>query len=178
MGDSFFRGRIALGFIVVFFISGLWHGAALTFVVWGLLHGVALVVHHRYDEAYRGLCRKDRAWVKRRKSLPYKLAAWGATQLFFFLTLIPFRSASLGDAWAYTRGLFAGSDEPLPSPGMMTLLAIAVLLGLHALELVPRAKTIFGALPAPLRGVAYGLVIVFLLLAMPIGAGAFIYAQF
>ena len=25
-----------------FFVSGLWHGAALTFVVWGLLHGAAI----------------------------------------------------------------------------------------------------------------------------------------
>jgi D-alanyl-lipoteichoic acid acyltransferase DltB (MBOAT superfamily) len=27
---------------ITFFVSGLWHGAALTFVVWGLLHGAAI----------------------------------------------------------------------------------------------------------------------------------------
>ncbi len=179
MGDSFLRGRLDLGFIVVFLLSGVWHGAAGTFVLWGLLHGLGLVVHRRYDVMYRGLCRKDRVWVKRRKSRPYKLAGWVATQLFFFLTLIPFRSASLGDAWSYTKGLFSGGGEPFVRPGMIPMLAIAVLVGLHLLEAFgERVKTAFLALPAPVRGVCYGLVIVFLMLGMPIGAGAFIYAQF
>lgn len=37
--------RWALNMIIVFLISGLWHGAAWNFVVWGGLAGVALVVH-------------------------------------------------------------------------------------------------------------------------------------
>ena len=31
--------------LVVWFLVGLWHGAAWTFVIWGLLHGTYLVVH-------------------------------------------------------------------------------------------------------------------------------------
>ncbi|MPM20575.1 hypothetical protein SDC9_67006 [bioreactor metagenome] len=31
-----------LAVFITFFVSGLWHGAALTFVVWGLLHGAAI----------------------------------------------------------------------------------------------------------------------------------------
>jgi alginate O-acetyltransferase complex protein AlgI len=31
--------------IIVWFLVGLWHGAAWTFIIWGLLHGVYLVVH-------------------------------------------------------------------------------------------------------------------------------------
>ena len=75
-GRGFMRDRMALGFVVVFLVSGLWHGAAFTFLLWGLLHGLWLALHHRYDEAYRSLCRKDRAWVKRRKSTAYALAGW------------------------------------------------------------------------------------------------------
>ena len=37
--------RWALNMIIVFLISGLWHGAAWNFVIWGGLAGVALVVH-------------------------------------------------------------------------------------------------------------------------------------
>jgi len=33
-----------LNILLVFFISGLWHGAAYTFVAWGLLHGLCIVV--------------------------------------------------------------------------------------------------------------------------------------
>lgn len=37
--------RWALNMIIVFLISGLWHGAAWNFVIWGGLAGVALVIH-------------------------------------------------------------------------------------------------------------------------------------
>ena len=37
---------------------------------------------------------------------------------------------------------------------------------------------LFLRLPAPVRGVAYGLAIVMILLFAPVAAGSFIYAQF
>lgn len=40
--------------MIVFLVSGIWHGANWTFILWGLLHGAALVVykmiHTRYDK--------------------------------------------------------------------------------------------------------------------------------
>jgi alginate O-acetyltransferase complex protein AlgI len=39
------RAQTLRNLVVVMFLGGLWHGAALTFVVWGLLHGLFLVVH-------------------------------------------------------------------------------------------------------------------------------------
>jgi alginate O-acetyltransferase complex protein AlgI len=35
--------RLCINYLVVFIISGLWHGAAWTFIVWGALHGFYLV---------------------------------------------------------------------------------------------------------------------------------------
>jgi hypothetical protein len=68
------------------------------------------------------------------------------------------------------------------SRGGLLLLALCLLLvgAYHLLSLRPfsRAWDAFLALPAPVRGVAYGLVIVFLLLLAPVGSGTFIYAQF
>ena len=37
-------GRRYCNILVVFAVSGLWHGAALSFVVWGLLNGLYQVV--------------------------------------------------------------------------------------------------------------------------------------
>lgn len=135
-GRSWFRGRTGAGFLVVFLVSGLWHGATWTFVLWGLAHGVALAGHHAYDQWYKGRCRKDRRWVTARKSRPYALASWFVTQLFF--------------------------------------------VGYHLLEVGPGPvwKARFLALPAPLRGVAYGLALAFLFIYVPLGASTFIYAQF
>ncbi|MCF0186609.1 MAG: MBOAT family protein [Bacteroidaceae bacterium] len=37
--------RTCLNTMIVFALSGLWHGAGWTFVVWGVMHGVALCFH-------------------------------------------------------------------------------------------------------------------------------------
>ena len=36
--------RWAINVMIVFLLSGLWHGAALTFVIWGAIHGVYQIV--------------------------------------------------------------------------------------------------------------------------------------
>lgn len=38
------KGRTYLNLYIVFFLTGLWHGASWTFVVWGLMHGTLMVV--------------------------------------------------------------------------------------------------------------------------------------
>jgi D-alanyl-lipoteichoic acid acyltransferase DltB (MBOAT superfamily) len=185
-GEGFMRGRLELGFLVVFLASGLWHGAKMTFLAWGLAHGVALVVQHRWDLFYKGLCRKDRKWVARRKSAGYGAVAWALTQLWFLVTLVPFRAPSLGETGEFLRRLVVpstGALLPSKSPDMRPLnmlVCVAFMIGYHLLEL-PRFQSLrsrFFALPAVVRGVAYGAVVVFLLMFVPISAGTFIYAQF
>ncbi|MCR5078683.1 MAG: MBOAT family protein [Bacilli bacterium] len=40
------KGRVRkyLNILIVFFISGLWHGASLHFILWGLAHGLLLII--------------------------------------------------------------------------------------------------------------------------------------
>lgn len=38
--------RWILNVLVVFLVSGIWHGAAWTFIVWGLIHGVYQIIEH------------------------------------------------------------------------------------------------------------------------------------
>lgn len=38
------RGRMYVNLLIVFFLSGLWHGAGFHFLVWGMLHGALYVV--------------------------------------------------------------------------------------------------------------------------------------
>ena len=185
-GQGFFRGRLRLGFVVVFLASGLWHGARWTFLLWGLLHGLALVVQFQWGQLYKGLCRRDRVWVARRKSTAYAAAAWTITQLFFLATLVPFRAPTLAQAGAFARALLsapAGRLLPLEAPPLRNLnllVCLAFFVGYHLLER-PRAQAVrarLWALPSPLRGAAIGLAIAYLLLFVPISSGTFIYAQF
>ena len=36
--------RMYVNFLIVFFVSGIWHGAGWQFVVWGMMHGVLYVI--------------------------------------------------------------------------------------------------------------------------------------
>lgn len=179
-GQGWLRGRFAVTMILVFLISGLWHGAAVTFLLWGLLHGVGMVVHSRWDDYYRGLCRKDRKFVALRKSAGYQLAAWFLTIGFFVLSLVPFRAPDLAVAVTIYQRLVPGHDGRMIDPSVFGVLAVLLIIGLHVLDLKPldRVRSWFFALPPVVRGVAYGLVVAALMLAVPLTPSAFIYQQF
>lgn len=40
---------------IVFLVSGLWHGAAMTFVIWGAIHGVIIVIEKAFDKERKAL---------------------------------------------------------------------------------------------------------------------------
>jgi len=180
-GGGWMRGRIALGLFLVLLLSGFWHGARWTFVLWGALHGLGLVVQHRWDVFYRGLCRKNRVWVARRRSRGYRWAAWALTQGFFLLTLVPFRLGDLSATRAFARGLFSSPGDALPDVRSLSLVLVVAFIAVYHAVAIPalsRSRFALARLPAPLRGVAYGLAVVFLAVFVPAGAGTFIYAQF
>ena len=43
--------RTYINIMIVFFVSGIWHGAGWTFIIWGLLHGVASVINRLWRKA-------------------------------------------------------------------------------------------------------------------------------
>lgn len=44
-GDRKGSKRLIVNIILVFVISGLWHGAGLTFMIWGFIHGIFIIVY-------------------------------------------------------------------------------------------------------------------------------------
>ena len=86
--------RMAINTMVVFALSGLWHGANWTFVVWGILHGLCVV----WD-------RLKPAFMNRDKGV-WKVMGCITTNIFVYLAWILFRSDSIGAAWEYIKGLF------------------------------------------------------------------------
>ena len=55
-GNRVSAARWAFNIMVVFLVSGLWHGAAWTFVAWGGLHGVFQLCGHATDPLRRRAC--------------------------------------------------------------------------------------------------------------------------
>ncbi|MBS0612728.1 MAG: MBOAT family protein [Proteobacteria bacterium] len=183
-GRTWLRGRLDLCMMIVFLASGLWHGAAATFVLWGVMHGLGMIVHRRWDEYYRGLCRADRRYVQRRRSAGYAFVSWLLTQGFFLLSLVPFRSQSIAQTGRFFTGLVHSSGADRPdigiTVGISLLLAFGTVILYHLLDLERwrRFRERFFDLPAWVRGAAYGMVVVFLMLFVPVGASTFIYRQF
>ena len=56
-GNRVSKARWLVNLMIVFVVSGLWHGAAWTFMVWGALHGTYLVVGILTQDL------RDRAWA-------------------------------------------------------------------------------------------------------------------
>ena len=46
--------RMYVNFLIVFFVSGIWHGAGWQFVVWGMMHGVLYVITRAVSGCSRG----------------------------------------------------------------------------------------------------------------------------
>lgn len=86
-------GRAYLNILIVFLVSGFWHGAGWTFLIWGGLHGLAQIV--------------ERAWGRKRASLP-KGVQWGLTFLFVNLAWVFFRAPSLAAAGTMFASAFTG----------------------------------------------------------------------
>ena len=87
--------RTYINLVIVFSITGLWHGANWTFLIWGLWHG-SFIIFERL-----GL-----------KSALLKLPSFFSHLYVIFVTMIAwvfFRSDTIIDAFAYIKALFNSS---------------------------------------------------------------------
>ncbi len=95
--------RQVLNILVVFLLSGLWHGAGVTFLVWGLANGAARAAEKPVLEAKALLFGKDRA------ANPTRVGAALcrlANYLLFSALFVFFRAQGLGQAGSVLAGLF------------------------------------------------------------------------
>lgn len=91
--------------IIVFLLSGIWHGANWTFVLWGILHGI-MVSLESLKKA--GHWKQDSA-----ASNPFrfqKILQWTYTFVFVNLAWVLFRSDSIAVAWNFYKRLFSFSN--------------------------------------------------------------------
>ena len=122
------RARQCLNTVIVFLLSGLWHGAGLTYAAWGLAHGLGLSAERLTEKA------PVPAWLRRLLTLAFVALAW-----------VLFRAESLADAWLIWRAVFtdfrpenllAGLGTGLP--GLTCALLCALML--PAAERLPRLR--------------------------------------
>lgn len=85
--------RTYANILLVFLLSGLWHGAGWTFVLWGALHGLAQIL--------------ERLWGGRRERLP-GLLRWALTFAFVNVAWVFFRAPDVSAAAAVLRAAVTG----------------------------------------------------------------------
>jgi len=93
--------RTYLNSFAVFFLCGLWHGAAWNFVVWGVYHGLGLIVERA------GLGKA--VW-----KLPKPLGNL-YLMLFVIVGWVLFRAPDLGYAVGYLGNMFGGAEASFRS---------------------------------------------------------------
>ena len=171
------KTRMLLNQLIVFFCTGLWHGANLTFVVWGLYNGLFLVLESN-----------NILPVRRVKSTIGKLLVRVYTLLTVTIGFVIFRADNLTVAVRYLGRMFSfdggwwGDVLPCLTPYFFTILGLAVI---GAAPLTPALKRLCDTRPR-LDGAAQRLSLVWALMmlalcAMSLAAGtysAFIYFQF
>lgn len=85
--------RAYVNILIVFLVSGSWHGAGWTFIVWGALHGLGQIV--------------ERLLGERRNILP-KALQWVLTFAFVNIVWVFFRAPDFASAVTLLRAAFTG----------------------------------------------------------------------
>lgn len=93
------ESRTYVNILIVFFISGLWHGAGWTFIAWGFMHGIASVIY--------------RWWSAKGYTL-YKAVAWFITFQFINATWVFFRAPTFEVALHVLKGMAGLNGFALP----------------------------------------------------------------
>ena len=92
--------RTCINLMLVFLVSGLWHGAGWLFLLWGLMHGAASVFYRLFRKQYDAL---------------HPALQWLINFGFIVVAWVFFRAASLTDALAIVKSMFMMDFAPIRS---------------------------------------------------------------
>lgn len=92
------KARTYINIFLIFFVSGIWHGAGWTYMIWGAMHGIVYVL--------------NRIFKKGVEKIP-KVLSWAVTTVFLMFSWIFFRAESVSQAVLLIKRLFReGFDLP------------------------------------------------------------------
>lgn len=99
--------RTYTNLFIVFVVSGLWHGAALTFLIWGAIHGIILI----FEKAiYKNKEKTFRFFGLSNNRLSNKIFFGIITFSIVCITWVFFRANSVADSSIILKGVFTDFD--------------------------------------------------------------------
>lgn len=173
------RLKQARNLMIVYTVSGLWHGAALKYVAWGMLNGALQVIEGLLPQP------KNKPRFPKLDLLLHIL--W--TDFLILITMLIFRAGSLSSALGMLLRIPTAWNAPGIASGFSSMQALCTgvcFVILFAIELIhEKRQTLTGLtdrLPAAARGTLYLLavlaIVVFGVWGPGYAAQAFIYFQF
>ena len=181
------RARRMLNIMIVFLVSGLWHGARWTFVIWGGIHGLYQIIGHLTKAP------REKIYSLLHIKTDSKLfAAWQRICTFVLVCFawIFFRAnsfsdlgkllTSLGRGWGFSEiGASLSAIGFTASAALFIALAVAVMSRLDVLtqkdaEVIETPKTGYAVLATLVWAVAAA----WLMLVSVGGTSSFVYFQF
>jgi len=163
------RKKTLLNILIVFLLSGLWHGANWTFIVWGGLNGIFLILAQ---------------WIRKKKGnilhkLPPVLSIL-TTFVLINITWIFFRAKSISEAFIILRKILFEPGKPYMVWGNMAyaLIGLAALLIFEWHCEYKSAQYNFAKWRPSWRYTLYTIIIIWILLLGVFDGGQFIYFQF
>ena len=176
-GSRVGRRRVLLNTLVIFLLSGFWHGANWTFLAWGLFHALLFM-----PLILMGRNRRYRDTVAPNRPLPTLREAGQMVLTFALVTLgwILFRSPSISFAFNYLNSMFHRGVNLMPVGENYRMLLPALLLMLVVEWLNRHQEHQFCRLPhhRVWRWLCYMLLIFIMVAYMQTSEMPFIYFQF
>lgn len=171
-GNRCSKARWALNTLIVFAISGLWHGAAYTFIIWGAMHGVCMVIERL-------------VYGEKIKQLSDKFSMSNIIRIIITFTIVNFawiffRINNLGDVMQIFKKIFTEPGKPFLDTNtlLMGFVAMAII---FIYDLVKEKHLNMHLLSSRFMVVRYLtaiMLIVYILAFGVLNGGSFIYFQF
>ncbi|MFT5495277.1 MAG: alginate O-acetyltransferase complex protein AlgI [Kiritimatiellia bacterium] len=178
-GSRVSRGRQVRNVMIVFMVSGLWHGANWTFVIWGFVHALLFLplILMKRNRTFLDTPGGD-GFLPRPSELLRMLLTFGLVCYAW----IYFRAASFTDALAYQQAILEGLPGSLNQLKVWSnVKALLLVMFMLAVEWTQRRELYGLAIPRvsrPLRWAIYLLVLMVIVFYGEFGSNEFIYFQF
>lgn len=170
-GNRVTLARWSFNIMIVFMVSGLWHGASWTFVVWGALHGLMLLLE-RYFSKLTGF------EVQKANSLVKGLLIIKTFVVTSFIWIF-FRAESFVNAKEVLKSIFKNPGIPTPdSSYTIPLLFVLLLVISDVLFYNSRVDKKLAPVNTPVRWAFYTILLFCLMALSGTQKFAFIYFQF
>ena len=121
--------RQILNLLIVWFLTGFWHGASYNFILWGLFYGVLLIFEKL---VFKKVLDKTPAVLQHIYTMFFVIMGW---VLFYFV--------DMGELWEFVKSLFSFSGPVIGESALSTTISFLPLIAISAIASTPLAMNLY-----------------------------------